>query len=162
MEQECESIIRSISRKDKNQSMFSPSGGRIWASCVSCPRAVVLAHLGWLAEKDAHELREQNGFVSTVCGGCERKYGRTFREGQIGGISVQGEVTKASPKYRAIANHCRSSGWDDLSVKSERVLDRRALLQEHASGITVRSVEVICGEEGWAVKTLDYVDMAFL
>jgi hypothetical protein len=162
MEQECESIIRSISRKDKNKSKFSAAGGRNWASCVSCPRVVVLVHLGWLAKKDADELREHNGFVSTVCGGCERKYGRTFREGQVGGISIQGEATEASPKYRAIAKHCRSSGWEGLSVKSERVLDRKALLQEHTSGITVRSVEVICGEEGWAVKMLDYVEIAFL
>jgi hypothetical protein len=162
MEQECESLIRSISQRDKNESMFSATGGRIWASCVSCPRVVVLVHLGWLAKKDADELREHNGFVSTVCGGCERNYGRTFREGQVGGISIQGEATEASPKYRAIANHCRPSGWEGLSIKSEQVLDRKALLQEHTSGITVRSVEVTCGEDGWAVRMLDYVEIDFL
>lgn len=163
MEQECESIIRSISQSaSKNKSKPTPAGGRSWASCISCPRVAVLTRLGWLVKKQADTLREQNGYVSTVCGHCERQDGRTFREGQVGGIKIRREATEASPTYRAIANHCTSLGWDQLSVKSERLLDRRALLQAHIGGTTLRSVEVTCEEEGWAVKMLDFVEIAFL
>jgi hypothetical protein len=162
MEQECGSIIRYLYRTEKNKSKLPPTGGRIWACCVSCPRAAVLAHLGWLATKHADTLRDQNGFVWTVCGYCERRDGRMFREGQVGGTRIRRDTTENSPAYRAIASHCTSSGWDRLSVKSERLLDRKALLQEHTSDITLKSVEVFCGEEGWAVRMLDYVEIAFL
>jgi hypothetical protein len=85
-----------------------------------------------------------------------------FHEAQTGGTRMRRDTTEASPAFKAIANHCVSSGWDWLSVKNERLLDRKALLQEHTSDITLRSVEVFCGEEGWAVRILDYVEIAFL
>lgn len=163
MEQECESIMRSISQSSgKSKSKPSPGGGRLWTSCISCQRVAVLTRLGWLVKRQADILRDQNGFVWTVCGKCERQDGRTFREGQVGGIKIHREATEATKAYRAIANHCTSLGWDPLSVKSERLLDRRALLQAEVSGTTLRSVQVTCEEEGWAVKILDFVETALL
>jgi hypothetical protein len=49
-----------------------------------------------------------------------------------------------------------------LTVRNKRLLDRRALLQEHTRDITLRSVKVCLGEEGSAVRVLDHVDIAFL
>jgi hypothetical protein len=100
--------------------------------------------------------------VSTVCGNCERKDGRMLSEGQVGGIGIQRETLESSLPYQAIASHCHSNGWDDLVVKSERVLDRRALLQPHLPGLTVRSVTVERDGEEWTVKVLDYVEVAFI
>jgi hypothetical protein len=67
MEEECQMIIHQLCRTEENKSKIPPTGGRIWASCVSCPRVAVLAHLGWLTTKHTDRLREQKGFVWTVC-----------------------------------------------------------------------------------------------
>jgi hypothetical protein len=162
MEDECREIVQWIGQSASSNSSTRTAGGRVWASCVSCPRLVVLVNQSWLAKKHAGVLGERNGYVSTVCGICERKDGRMLSEGQVGGIRIRRETIESSLPYRAIASHCSSNGWDDLVVKSERVLDRRALLQPHLPSLTVRSVTVEEDGEEWRVKVSDYVEVAFI
>jgi len=140
MVDECMEIVQWISQSASKNSSTRTAGGRIWASCLSCPRFVILVNRSWLAKKHTEVLGERNGFVSTMCGNCERKDGRILSEGQVGGIRIQRETLESSLPYQAIASHCSSNGWDDLVVKSERVLDRRALLQPHLPGLTVTSL----------------------
>jgi len=166
MEKECKTIMQSICGSgDNNSNSWSKlesstvsKGGRIWLSCVSCARVVMLEGLGRFAKKKETISEEKNGFLLTVCGSCERRNGRMLEGGQDKAIRIRWEMIADSAACRSIASYCKSKGWKDMEYISDRVMDMRTLIWAQLAGMTAKSVTL----EDLELKMLDYVDLAFL
>lgn len=116
--------------------------GRLWVSCVSCPNKALLNNDKAVRDCKNRIRVESGGFVLTVCGGCEEADRERLGAGQTGGIRIQRENIAASPGYRAIERWCGEQGWVRPAIRTERVLERRALLRDQVEGTRVRSVKV--------------------
>ena len=117
---------------------------------------------GWTVKKPGEELKEKNGFVTMVCGRCGRQNGQA-RQGKV---RICAEMVTGSAVYEGLAEHCRSMGWEELEVKSERVMDQRALFEAgsgwEGGSMMLKSVKVERQGTGKGVKVLDYVEGGLL
>lgn len=117
---------------------------------------------GWTVKKQGEEVKEKNGLVMMVCGKCGGKNGRVEERG----VRISAEIVTGSAVYEGLAEHCRSMGWEELEVKSERVMDQKAVFGAvsgwEVGRVMLKSVEV--GRQGWRkrVEVLDYVDGGLL
>jgi len=80
----------------------------------------------------------------------------------LGHVQVWREMAERSRTFRATANFCAASGLGRLSYTGGRVQDRRAVLQDHVSGIVVKSVRLCSDKEVETVEVLDQVELGFL
>jgi hypothetical protein len=166
MEAECKLIMESLERGEVNKKAKGKGlAGRVWKSCVSCGASAVLESAGWVGKKQEQAASEKNRFVFTVCGRCERK-----GVGGVGGsgsnsMFIHREIIEGSPAFRAIRKHCAERGWDDLECGSDKVVNKRVLLQQERPGMTVRSVHITdVGEDSgmWVVTVSKHVEAAFV
>lgn len=165
MERECREIVESVCGRSSNTGRTVTGvrrKGRVWSCCVSCAGLIVLVGQGWYARKQGEEPKEKNGYILMVCGRCERKNGQL----QEGGVRICAEMVAGSPAYEGVAEHCRSLGWEEVEVKSERVMDRKALFGGlsgwHGESMMVKSVKVYRQSSEKGVEVLDYVEGGLL
>lgn len=165
MEEECREIVGSVFGRSSNKGRRVTgvrSSGRIWCLCVWCAGVTVEIGQGWTVKKQGEEVKEKNGLVMMVCGKCGGKNGRVEERG----VRISAEIVTGSAVYEGLAEHCRSMGWEELEVKSERVMDQKAVFGAvsgwEVGRVMLKSVEV--GRQGSrkSVEVLDYVDGGLL
>lgn len=162
MDDECRRVVEEVLRGDNGMRVAGVVEGRLWVSCVSCPNKALLNNDKAVRDCKTRVRVETGGFVLTVCGGCEEADRERLGAGQTWGIRIQRENIAASRGYRAIERWCGEQGWVRPAIRTERVLDRRALLREQVEGTRVRSIKVTeRGGKDW-VEILDYVEAGFL
>lgn len=166
MEQECERIVRpqkkgnSLARRRVLIGAESRRG-KIWVCCVSCASGVVLEEQERPENKPKDEWEQSNGFALTVCGSCEGRNGQMVGMGEDTAIRICLGMITGSTVWRGISQHCVSEGWEKLELRSERVIDRRALFGREVDGMSMASIRIGGGEES-IVEVLSYVEAAFL
>lgn len=160
MADECLNIMQSIRGTAASRTMAGSSDGRKWVSCVSCASTTVLGSSRWLAKERNQAMLEKDGFVFSLCGRCERRGGEKVGTGQSTRM-IRRAIMSSSPAFLGIASR-KKSEWDELVIKTERVIDRETLLGKELGGMTIRSVEIARVEDEWVVKVLDHVEVRFL
>lgn len=167
MEQECERIVRPQKRGNSLARRRVLTGaesrrGKIWVCCVSCASVVVLEEQERPENKPKDEWEQSNGFALTVCGSCEGRNGQMVGTGEQTAMRINKGMIAGSKAWLAISQYCISKGWEKLELRSERVVDRRALFGGEVDGMSMASIRI--GEEGEesTVEVLSYVEAAFL
>ena len=167
MEDECERIVRpqkkgnSLARKRVLIGAESRRG-KIWVCCVSCASMVVLEEQERPENKPKDEWEQSNGFALTVCGSCEGRNRQMVGTGEEAAIRICAGIITGSTTWQGILQHCVSKGWGKVELRSERIVDRRALFGREVDGMSMASIRMERKGEEWAVEVLSHVEAAFL
>lgn len=162
MESLCRSTMVTKLQPSSQAAIQGVGSGRIWASCLSCPRMVVLIRDDWHKSTSPRYSGCYNGYALTVCGNCAKKSSVYCGEEVFARLDVWRDMVESSRSYTAVANFCAASGSRKPSYIGDGVQDRRALLQDYVEGVVVKSVQLSKDKDIDTVKISDHVELAVL
>lgn len=77
-------------------------------------------------------------------------------------MQVCGNMVRGSAVYEGVREHCRSMGWEEVEIKSERVMDMSAAFGAvsgwQGEAMMVKSVRVEELRQEKVMEVLDYVE----